>query len=572
MRRFPTPLNVSHLKQSKHINEHNHHCIKYMNRLSKMAIVSVFVIGIAYLQAQPFGQTRHSDDSLSVYPWDPDSAFQKVPKALLDSYPLQPIIYDHPDTLRMVPSEKWMRILGLEAVADQITELLLEAEREYYQQQKAHLSGMLHLVHDETKDFTEIFNLLPKGDGPFNRMYRDSLERSLTIQPLLETVTFIETPFHEEAQRIKETLSQKLVALGGSKRAELLWRNGQYMLSEFPMMKPAEKKDPRRRRRPEGPRFWIFRLEDLGDRREIGLHQIQGGGSHGRPFEEHRDAFLPDDMKPIMARWRQNKEAHHAVTGFKLPPYDRNPELFRDLQRTATDVPLPVVDLKNQPEWNEAASYFYLPKRAILDMQLAGLSLEENISPQFKSLFGLSTDQEVNRLKILYDEFQSRFESMEVKHLKELAPKKGAYELLPFPDEAQSLFHQWRKALAAEFGETRGLLMDITLQTPVTIPGMDEMRLRMEFVRDQNKDQSNALHPYQTLQLSRWVSWLNRGAASFKLRASTNMDDNGQPTFDVQFTPPEGQVLNFKVTPENLPNPLRHLLLPLLAKPPEGVF
>ena len=549
-----------------------------MKCLSYALRIGLFTAICGFAQVQSTVEPRGDEEPLAVYPWSPDSAFQKVPKALLEDCHEYTLIYDNPQNLRIVPSRKWLRILGVAELEDRIIEVFMKAQEDYYLEQKKHLGGMHHVVHDLRTNFDSIYELVPV-DAPDADHVLNGLKVSLNNQPLVETVTFAETPFYEEGKRIKEDLNQALNDLIGPERTARLWKHPHVFFGDFPMMQPKPELPPARADGagptpydPNGPRFWVFRLETTGEARRIRYHEVKAGSIVGRAIKEYRDAFLPDDMQPIIKRWRKNMKEHNERIGFQLDKVEKFSGTFRDIDQRQLEVNTESNLNENRPEWNPSVDYFFIQKNAILDLKISGFDSDGILSQPFASLFGLTTLQEVNQVKRIYDEFQSRFESLELNHFKVIDPKKHFYELKPFPDEALKVMKDFRQALEHTFGSTRGILMSKCLHISPNIPMDREWDMMMEFIMDQQFDQSTDLHPYQSFQLSQWANWLRRGHELLEISATIKLNEENATVIEILFTPSEGQEIKFTVSPEKLPNPLRHLLLPILDVPIEGAF
>jgi hypothetical protein len=172
----------------------------------------------------------------------------------------------------------------------------------------------------------------------------------------------------------------------------------------------------------------------------------RGGGSGGRTYGEPLDQYAPETLKPILARWRKT-----AAKGTPVPDSPSvqvaSPSAQVKANQTTTFDPANPAGSRNKEtsqsvsgspsasRWDKTVPFADVPKSLINSLQIPGLTLDEELSPEAAALFGLSEDEQ-KVVRDLYHEMKSRFEKLEREHFERTEPGKNSFVLKAFPEKS----------------------------------------------------------------------------------------------------------------------------------------
>src|SRR5438477_6813078 len=122
-----------------------------------------------------------------------------------------------------------------------------------------------------------------------------------------------------------------------------------------------------------------------------------GKGGHGRsvgagPYPQPLDVYAPEAMKPILARWRhliaEGKAGASAPKGQISSATPLNLQV--EAKTGATPIASSGVRLeKLRGKWEDGTPFVDLPKGMIGAFRIAGLTVDDELSPAARALFGL---------------------------------------------------------------------------------------------------------------------------------------------------------------------------------------
>jgi len=272
------------------------------------------------------------------------------------------------------------------------------------------------------------------------------------------------------------------------------------------------------------------------------------------PYPAALDQYAPESMKPVLARWRT------VVAQPGQTAANQNPE-NRVAESSPAKAAVQGTSESQERTWQDGAAYVDLPKRLIKSFQIAGLTVDDEVSPEARALFGL-TDAEARAVAELYAEMRKRFEQVEVSHLERTKPTEYHFVLRAFPDQAKALQSEWLQKLGQTVGTNRAELVDGAIRIPIqprfTKRGMQNHN---DFIRMHEKG----------------PSWLARGMAETEIDLTVDKGADGQPIIqrlEYRSGGEGGGRGNIGVAPgagglKKLPERWRHLITPdILTMPP----
>lgn len=486
-----------------------------MNRMSASVLVLAVVAGqIQWLS----GADPDSTNAPAFYPWSETSAFVRVPKSFLDEVNIFSVTITNHETMEYVISDDFIQAFALtDAQVGQLTTAINHAVDEWRVEKARHL--------------------VPTDDP---------VDMGRTHKKIVEKFTFRLEPSVEQRSAILTKLEGKVLSILGKERSERFWRYGG-MLDSNEVQGFGPKSSP-----PAGmttKTFYTFALQEGDAGPEISLYHNtvtsgrggSGGGISAGPLPSNFDRFAPESMKPVLGRWRKVIEgtAQAASTEKKeKPSVQASSEQGAIQERT----------------WQDGAPYVDLPKRLIKSFQIAGLTVDDEVSPEARALFGLS-DSETKAVDGLYAEMRQRFEQVEVSHLERTKPTEYHFVLRAFPEQAKALQSEWLQKLSQTVGTRRAELLDGAIRTPI----------QPHFMRRGVRDHGDFIRMRQ-----KGPSWLTRGMVDTQIDLTVDKGADGQPVIekmDWSVGGEGGERGNIGVAPgaggmKKLPERWRHLITP----------
>ena len=372
-----------------------------------------------------------------IFPWSEASPTARISKQLLTQIPVQAVTFTNINMMEYVLTDQVIAALQLTpAEASQISRLLAEALHRYRLEEAKHWTPT---------NAPAVLNL-PRAGAAGPRRGPVGIEERY----------FVLTPFPEEAAAIRRELEAKVLATLGDERAKLFWLQGAlYIDSE---MRTVENPLPAGSARittrtfmlqEANPGLQVYRMESTVTQRAGGGGG--GGGGGGRPYTENLDQYAPDAMKPVLEEWRRRiAEAPPA------PPVRMGPGASTALQARKD---------WEMTKWNDTSPFIEVPKAMLGEFRVAGLTPQEDISPEITGVLGL-LEKERAAVRDLFGEFKGRMEQMEQSHFAQPDPSKLSFVLRSFPEESAALKRDWLERLTAVVGLTRAELLDRAVRIP----------------------------------------------------------------------------------------------------------
>jgi hypothetical protein len=199
--------------------------------------------------------------------------------------------------------------------------------------------------------------------------------------------------------------------------------------------------------------------------------------------------------------------------------------------------------------WDDKAPFTDLPKSLIVTLQIAGLTSNEEITPEAATLFGLGVEEQ-NSVRRLYDGLKTRFLQLERAHLERVAPDKSNFVLRAFPEKSGALQKEWIEKLKQLLGNNRGEMLDRSIRTQSS---PTRAARQMNF----------PMGPPRAF--STGPSWLQRGDEDIEIELSPGPGRrDGQPSLRIEHRSLNGRGGNgtFEGSPDRIPERWRHLITP----------
>lgn len=339
-------------------------------------------------------------------------------------------------------------------------------------------------------------------------------------------------PFQSEAASIREKLASEVMQALGPQRARLFWLQGEdFLNSEMPATNHA--------------RFVSdvheFRLSTNDPGPLVDITVRSSGGHHGRPYGEALDPYAPEQLKPILKRWRNWIEEHprgsHAWNAPARAPLTRRPANYR-----------------NAATWDDAAAYVELPQDVVLALNLQGLTEEEDLSPDAVALLGLTTN-EVKAVTETYQRSKEQMEQLERANLVRPDPKRTRYILRRFPENAAALRREWRMSLENLLGPNRGRMLD-------------QLVCRPEMPSKPLQGKPPGVRPPWMRTGARWFE---RGDAQIEFEIETVVRPDGREARKFRYQSDRGENGTFESPQLSIPARFKHLFTPEILELPNAL-
>jgi hypothetical protein len=459
-----------------------------MNRMaaSALALASVFA------QVQRLnGAAQKIINPPAAYRWSETSAFVRVPKSFLGEVNLFSVTITNFETMDYVLTEDFIQTFALTgAEVDRLTEAITAGVQEWRVEKAKHLIST-----------------------------HDPVDTSGTHKKILEKFTFLVEPAIEQKSLVLNKLKEQVLQILGQERSEWFWQYGG-MLDSNDVQGFGPKSPP-----PDGmttKTYYTFALQEGEDGPEISLYNTEvssglghnGAGMSAGPYPATFDRYAPDAMKPVLARWRKDVAEHAAqTTDAKINGKESGkPSEVHALRSKTASSPGEDASSAQNRTWQDGSPYLDVPKKLIKSLQIAGLTVDDEVSPDAQALFGL-TDSQANAVTTLYAEMRRRFEQIEVSHLERTKATEYHFVLRAFPDQAKALQTEWLQQLGQTVGTNRAELLDVTMRTPI----------RPDFRKQiQNPDTFRRMR-------EKGPSWLTRGMVETEIDLTVDKGADGQP-------------------------------------------
>jgi beta-lactamase regulating signal transducer with metallopeptidase domain len=378
------------------------------------------------IKAQKYLMSDGKDiHEVEYYPWVEESDYQRAPKSLLEIRQIPTFAWPSSKQPRIQVSGSFARNLGL--TYNQVADLN---------------TATTQAIHD--------FNMLKAHNLKFT--YHSKKEKSHNGATIAENVNFEWYPkkagLINSFREIRKRLETQVDSILGPERAVFFWKNDKNpsilshlsdgALSENPDKKPY-------------PNSFIFALQRFDSGLIITMSSGKIAGFNAGMFPEEFDIYLPEEMKGILAEWRQRVKNE--------PP---SPEKIQELwgrTETNSEEKYPQPEEHDGVIWYEHANYIDISKTQLTLLEPPGLSIYNGISHIAASMLGLSDDD--NRLLIeTYHEFDIRFRMLQKQYMHSHPTESNRLQIDAFPNEASELRAEWLSVLIKKFGNTQAYSID----------------------------------------------------------------------------------------------------------------
>lgn len=478
------------------------------SKVAGVAVVTVLALATFSTPGSEYGGETTSVP-LTRHEWPESAEYVRVGKELLERIPIRPVTITDYDTMQFVLSREFVHACLLtQWEHEQMNAALNSALHEYRTIRGRHFEPM-----QTADEFEAARKELPYASGT----YRFSLK-----------------PFEAEAIRIREALKSDVVTILGTQRASLFWQQGEmYLNGEMKTTNHAQ----------FAGRVHHFRLLTTNSGPLVDITVKHSGGAQGRPYGKSLDAYAPEQLKPILGRWREwiagqpeGSFAWHASTD----------------QQRAMNIPPGL----HSGKWNDSVNYVDLPTAVVQAWDVPGLTYDEQVSPEAVALLCL-TESDVAAVNQLYQNMKLRVDALERSHLVKLDdesdPKRMRLIVRAFPEEAATLKREWIAELAVIIGSKRAELLDHFLQTPINALWMQDIMMGRR---------PGIERP--TMDLESGPRWFECGQYDLRIDVRMVTDLHGVEAFSVNYESDRPESWGNKGPRLIIPARLRHLLTPQL--------
>jgi hypothetical protein len=504
-------------------------------------LAPAFLLTVSLLSPAPSPRAAESPrptggaqpDAPEVYPWSETSPTVRVPKSFLGFLNVRSVEITNHHTQEFTLASDFIDVFRVTAKeAEEVNRNLKEALHEYRTERAKHFTP----IEDAA---------VPQPPG---------LPPNAPPEPKpRERVSFRLEPFPEQADAIYRKLEARLPAILGKQRVEQFWLNAR------PMFRGEMKRFGRQTDRVEEEiTTWSFELVDKEPLNvELYTTYLAGEvvGFERGPFSEAFDRYVPQTVKPILARWREtvaDSRARHPADQTPPPgPVISAGEAREDAEeapprsmaaRTATRTA--------SEKWGEQAAFIDLPKSRIPSLQIVGLTDDEQISEEAATLLGM-TRENLQAVQQLYGQMRQRMEQLEIDHFKRVRPGENNFVLQAFPKKAAELRAEWRRKLGETLGAGRATTLVKLLRTP----------MMPEHIKRREGRGRRGGFPLR-YKIGPAAPWFERGVDEINARIETAPDNGGKIKLSVEWRSKKGAQGTFGGTTSPLPSGWLHLLTP----------